>query len=221
MNTTWCKVWRDLAHNKARTALVVLSTAVGVFALGLVFGVSDVMPARMTQAQRETQVAHITFSGGPFTQEAVDAIGREPGVRDTQWELWTSLRWKPVSEEEWRDANLIVRAEYDAQRMEFLRLLDGRWPEGRVLGVERMAASEETRQTRSVSRCSAARRSSRASALGAQRTSSGPRSSSGPVPSNTTIPRAPFMATKLASRSRSSATSSKSPACRRLNPSKR
>jgi putative ABC transport system permease protein len=140
MNVAWRKVWRDLARNKARTLLVVLSTAVGVFALGMVFGMSDVMHVRMAQVQRETKVAHITFSGGPFTQETVDAIGREPGVRDTQGELWTSLRWKPVAEGKWRDANLIVRAEYDAQRMEFLRLLDGSWPEGRALGVERMAS---------------------------------------------------------------------------------
>ena len=36
MSVIWHKVWRDLAHNKARTALVVLSIAVGVFALGVV-----------------------------------------------------------------------------------------------------------------------------------------------------------------------------------------
>ena len=39
----WKKVWRDLAQNKARTALAVLSTAVGILALGLVFGLSGMM----------------------------------------------------------------------------------------------------------------------------------------------------------------------------------
>ena len=38
MSVIWRKTLRDLAANKARTALVVISTAVGVFALGLVFG---------------------------------------------------------------------------------------------------------------------------------------------------------------------------------------
>ncbi|MFL7792670.1 MAG: hypothetical protein AB8I69_11060, partial [Anaerolineae bacterium] len=86
MDVVWGKVWRDLAHNKARTLLVVLSTAVGVFALGLVFGLSGVMRERMTAVHRETVTAHITFSGGPFTQETLDAIRREPDVLDTQGE---------------------------------------------------------------------------------------------------------------------------------------
>ena len=41
MSVIWHKVWRDLVHAKARTALVVLSIAAGVFALGLVFGARD------------------------------------------------------------------------------------------------------------------------------------------------------------------------------------
>ena len=35
MGVTWYKIWRDLAHNKARTLLVVLSISVGVFAMGI------------------------------------------------------------------------------------------------------------------------------------------------------------------------------------------
>jgi putative ABC transport system permease protein len=141
MGAIWSKVWRDLVHNKARTVLVVLSTAVGVFALGLTFGLSGVMSERMTATHRETITAHIIFSGGPFTQETVDAIRREPGVLDTQGEIDTSIRWKLPGEDEWRRADLIARADYEAQRMELLRLLDGRWPEERVLGAERLAAA--------------------------------------------------------------------------------
>ena len=36
MSITWRKIWRDLWRNKFRTCLVVLSTTVGVFALGFV-----------------------------------------------------------------------------------------------------------------------------------------------------------------------------------------
>jgi cell division protein FtsX len=43
VNTTWRKVWRDLAHSKARTLLVVLSIAVSVFALGAIFGAYSAM----------------------------------------------------------------------------------------------------------------------------------------------------------------------------------
>ncbi|MEJ2561015.1 MAG: ABC transporter permease [Anaerolineae bacterium] len=41
MSTIWDKVWSDLWDNKARTILAVLSIAVGVFAVGAMFGMSD------------------------------------------------------------------------------------------------------------------------------------------------------------------------------------
>jgi putative ABC transport system permease protein len=140
MGTAWSKVWRDLAHNKARTILVVLSTAVGVFSLGLVFGMSDVMRTRMWQAHRDTVTAHITFRGGPYTQDTIEAIRREPGVLDAQGETRVSLRWKPAGADTWKDADLIVRSDYEDQRMELVRLVDGRWPEKRTLAMERLSA---------------------------------------------------------------------------------
>ena len=81
MGIVWKKVWRDVAHNKARTALAVLSTAVGILALGLVFGLSGVMRDQLTAVHREALPAHITFQGGPFSpcskQYTVANIGLE------------------------------------------------------------------------------------------------------------------------------------------------
>jgi putative ABC transport system permease protein len=36
MNVRWIKVWRDLWSNRSRTVLVILSIAVGVFAIGMI-----------------------------------------------------------------------------------------------------------------------------------------------------------------------------------------
>lgn len=41
MRVTWRKTWADVSHNKVRTLLAVLSIAVGVFAVGTSFGLSD------------------------------------------------------------------------------------------------------------------------------------------------------------------------------------
>jgi putative ABC transport system permease protein len=142
VNAVWCKVWRDLAHNRARTALVVLSTAVGVFSLGLVFGMSDVMRTRMWEAHRDAVTAHITFRGGPYTQDTIDAVRREPGVLDVQGETRATLRWKPAEADTWEDAELIVRSDYEDQRMELVRLIDGHWPGDRTMAIERLSARE-------------------------------------------------------------------------------
>jgi putative ABC transport system permease protein len=136
----WKKVWRDLAHNKARTALAVLSTAVGVMALGLVFGLSGVMRDRLTGAHRAAVPAHITLWGGPFSPEMVDALRHEPGVMDTEGEIVASFRWKLEGEENWRDGEVIARDDYQSQHMVLLRLLEGGWPAQRRLGVDRLSS---------------------------------------------------------------------------------
>jgi putative ABC transport system permease protein len=142
MSIIWRKVWRDLAHNKTRTLLVVLSTAVGVFALGLVFGLSGVMRARMTEDHRARIPAHIRFQGAGFDQATVDVIGREPGVAEAEGQTLASFRWKLPGETDWRDGALTARPDYEAQIMSRLDLLNGRWPTaaGRDLVVERQSA---------------------------------------------------------------------------------
>ena len=47
MRIGYRKILRDLWRSKGRTLLAVLSIAVGVFAVGMVSGMSDLMPARM------------------------------------------------------------------------------------------------------------------------------------------------------------------------------
>jgi len=152
----WHKIWRDLTNNKARTALVVLSTAVGVFALGLVFGLSGVMRARLTRVHRDAVPAHIVFQGGPFSPDIVQAIERERGVDAAEGEIVVPIRWKFADGEAvqiedgqqgWRDGQLVAREDYDQQRMELLHLSKGLWPGGRVpytservVGIDRLSA---------------------------------------------------------------------------------
>lgn len=141
MGVIWHKIWRDLINNKARTALVVVSTAVGIFALGLVFGLSGTMGERLTAAHHEAIPAHITFQGGPFSLGAINAIEHERGVRSAQGEIVVPLRWRLGSDDadgtshhasSYNEGLLVARQDYDDQSMDLLRLLKGRWPGGRV-----------------------------------------------------------------------------------------
>jgi len=129
MDVTWRKVWRDLVGSKARTLLVVLSTAVGVFALGVVFGLYGVLRARIMGPYREALPAHITFWGGPFDQGTVDALAGEPGVAAAEGELHGGFEWKLPGEDKWRDADVVARADFAAQQMNISRLRAGRWPD--------------------------------------------------------------------------------------------
>lgn len=140
MDVIWAKVWRDLAHNRARTLLVALSTAAGVFALGMVFGMSGVMRSRMTASHQATIPGHINFWTSEFGEETVEAIAREPGVSDVEAQIQTSLRWRPADGARWRDGNLVARADYERQHMDLVALDEGRWPSDRTVALERQSA---------------------------------------------------------------------------------
>jgi putative ABC transport system permease protein len=134
------KTWRDLWQNRTRTALVVLSTAVGVFSLGLVFGLAGLISARLTADHQATVPAHLSFYGGPFDVDAVEALLRESGVARAEGELYATFRWKREGETDWRNGALVARANYVHQQMNLISLVDGAWPSDRVLAVERQSA---------------------------------------------------------------------------------
>jgi putative ABC transport system permease protein len=140
MSIVWRKVWRDLWGSKFRTFLIVLSTAVGVFALGLVFGLSEVMRTRMTDSHRASLFPHIVLYTGRFDHDVVDLAQHEPGVADAEGEDVVSIRWKLEGEAEWRDGYVSARTDYQAQRMNLIDLQDGRWPGGRALAVDRLSS---------------------------------------------------------------------------------
>jgi putative ABC transport system permease protein len=142
MNTVWRKVWRDLWRNKARTVLVVLATAAGVFSLGMTFGMTGLMRQKMVESHRATVMAHLMFwTTGVFQQDVLDTIARDPEIADVEAVAVGEIRWQMEGEDKWRFADLEARPDYEGQRMNRAELLEGTWPTGRALVAERLSAN--------------------------------------------------------------------------------
>jgi putative ABC transport system permease protein len=144
VSISWRKIWRDLWRNKFRTFLVVLSTTVGVFALGFVYGTSGVLRERLTESYQASIPAHLAFYTSMYQPELVDTLRNEPGVADAEGVFVTSIRWKLPGEKVWRNGTLVSRPDYEAQRVNLFELTQGVWPDQaldkRALAVERMSA---------------------------------------------------------------------------------
>jgi putative ABC transport system permease protein len=140
MNTVWRKVCRDLAHNKVRTLLVVLSITVGVFALGVVFGGYGVISDCLAEENEAWVPIHMTFWGWPFDRAVGEIVLQEPDIADVERLVDSSFRWKLEGETDWRDGDLYAREDYEAQRMGLVNLWEGDWPTDRTLAIERMTA---------------------------------------------------------------------------------
>lgn len=142
MSVIWYKIWFDIWHNKTRTFLAVLSIAVGVFAVGSMFGMSDMLLTTMNESHHDVLAPHINAGlERPVDREAILSLRDLPGVEDVEPYNAASVLYKLHSEDEWRQAVIQMRDDFDAQKYELLQLRGGDWPGGRnEISVERMAA---------------------------------------------------------------------------------
>lgn len=137
MNTGYRKIIRDLWHDKGRTLLVVLSITVGVFAVGMVSGMTELMPANMSSSFIKSNPAHITLGVGGFVNDdELRSLTRVPGVSGVEGVLRTTIRWRPNADTPWHDALFIVRDDYTNQQFDQVNLLYGQWPGDRDIVVE-------------------------------------------------------------------------------------
>jgi len=134
----WRKVLRDLWDNKARTVLVVLAIAVGVFAFGGVFITQEVLVADMNNGYQSINPASITMEVSNFDDELLNAVRSYRSVENAQ--ARASYYVQLLTED--RQYNLQLFAIRDFNDIEINRITPeaGRYPpERREIVLERTA----------------------------------------------------------------------------------
>ena len=142
MGVIWHKIWFDIWHNKTRTLLAVLSIAAGVFAVGAIFGMSDMLLVNMDKSHREVLATHINASLTTYVDRDIIMSLREvPGVEDVEPYNSANVLYKLHPEDDWRQGVIQMRDNYDQQKYELLQLRGGNWPRFKdEIAVERMGA---------------------------------------------------------------------------------
>ena len=141
MSVIWVKVWFDLWHNKLRTLLVILSIAVGVFAVGTTFGLAEQMLPTMDAAHQMTLPAHVTMAlMQPVDRDSLLALSDVPEVEEVEVLNMIEVRYKLDPGDKWRKGVIMSRDDYESEVYELLQLKAGSWPEGKYLNIERMHA---------------------------------------------------------------------------------
>ncbi len=142
MSIIYRKVARDLLRNKTRTLMVVLSTAVGIFALGLVMTLSELMTGQMTREWEASRPAHVILYTDSVDESAAGALLRVRGVADIEPAINATIQWKRPGETEWRNAYIDARQNYERQRQDLVTLSSGVWPhtERDAILVERQSS---------------------------------------------------------------------------------
>ncbi len=142
MGVIWYKVWFDLWHNKTRTLLAVLSIAAGVFAVGSMFGMADMMLTTMDRSHQSVMPPHITVGLTSYVDhDTLMNLATVPGVAGIEPynEVTVTYRLGPTAP--WRQGVVHMADDWQNQKYELLQLRAGHWPVNKdEIGVERMAA---------------------------------------------------------------------------------
>jgi putative ABC transport system permease protein len=142
--TRWKKVYRDLWINRSRTILVVLSIAVGVFALGMIVSTQQALTASLAEQYAGIHPADIILKTEPMLDDDFIASMRHMrGVDEAEGRCSLALRISLDGKgETWRDLTLYAILNYDDQRLLQVREQSGNWPpeKGEVL-LERATAA--------------------------------------------------------------------------------
>ena len=136
MSVVWKKIWRDLTLNKSRTILAVLSTAVGVFALGFVINMSEMMNESIRSQSLASMAPNIQLFAAPIAEEQVESIRRQDGIADAEAVINSYLRWRKPGETDWRNASLVGRQDFENLSVSRLEKTEGTWPGYKTLVME-------------------------------------------------------------------------------------
>ena len=142
MGVIWYKIWFDIWHNKTRTLLTVLSIAAGVFAVGAIFGMSDMMLSNMDKSHQAVLPTHINAGLETLAdRDTLLSLREVPGVEDIEPYNSVNVVYKLHPEDEWKQGVIQMRDNYEQQKYELLQLRGGHWPNGKnEIAVERMGA---------------------------------------------------------------------------------
>jgi putative ABC transport system permease protein len=135
--TRWKKVYRDLWINRSRTVLVILSIAVGVFALGMIVSTQQALTTSLASQYADMRPADILLKTEPMLDDDfVTSIRHMRGVDEAEGRRALPLRISLDGKgETWRDLTLYAIADYEDQRLLKVYEQSGNYPpeKGEVL----------------------------------------------------------------------------------------
>jgi putative ABC transport system permease protein len=122
------KILRDLWGNKPRTTLVILTIAIGVYAVGTISRAWVILSSNLTDNYLAVDPASATIStAGVFDDSFVESVRRMPEVETAEGRNDLVVRVQ-VGADRWHLLRLIVRADYDRLSLDKIQTETGAWP---------------------------------------------------------------------------------------------
>ena len=126
----WSKVFSDLWDDKTRTALVVVSIAAGVFAVGMIITAFVVLSEDINSSYAAANPVNIEIRADPFHEDLVRVIEKVPGVDDVEGRQIIPIRARRGSGN-WQGLSLVGIKDFENLAINQLGRIDGSQIPGR------------------------------------------------------------------------------------------
>ena len=125
MRPRWRKVFSDLINNKARTVLVVISIAVGVFAIGVIAGAYRIISQDMGQSYAANNPSNIEIRMDDFDQDLLHTIQNFEGVKEAEARRVFTVRLRPRGETQWTSVDVVAFEDFEDNQVNLLQPVSG------------------------------------------------------------------------------------------------
>jgi putative ABC transport system permease protein len=116
--------------NKSRTALVVLSIAVGVFAVGTILNSRTALSENLAQTYAATNPAHaIILTLTPFDEDLIKTVRNMSEIEEADARRSVTVRLQ-TGPNEWINTQLAAIPDFDDMKVSIVKPESGAWPPG-------------------------------------------------------------------------------------------
>lgn len=120
MRPRWRKVFHDLLDNFTRTALVVLSIAVGVFSIGVITGAYEIISNDMGISYAANNPSNIELRMTNYDDDVLSSIRNFNGVLDAEGRRVINYRVRPEDSQQWTTIDLIAVEDFGKNKVNLL-----------------------------------------------------------------------------------------------------
>jgi putative ABC transport system permease protein len=140
INIRWFKVLNDLAGNKTRTLLIVLSMAVGLFAVGVILSARSILSLGLAESFAAINPSSgVVRTGETFDEKFLESVRSMRNVQaaDARRNLAARIEIAP---DEWKNISIFVVPDYNQIQVNRIEPDSGAWPPpDREILIERAA----------------------------------------------------------------------------------
>lgn len=125
MKPRWRKVFLDLIENKARTLLVVLSIAVGVFSIGVIAGAYIIISQDMSASYAANHPANIELRMADFDDTVLTSVRDSRGIANAEGRRVFNARVRSENSAAWTTIDIVAVNDFAKNQINLLTPIQG------------------------------------------------------------------------------------------------